>query len=169
MKKIILIVPFFLWLFMFAGCGNQVTETTDGEVIVDQSNQEEFTSTMADIYKKGGKMTCTMVVTTEGMTMDGTLYIDGERMRSDMKGNVGGMDIEMNTVIKDGYSYSRGNTSQEGWKMAYDDNEDDMEEWLNDVTTDTDVDSPMNFVCKKWVDGSKFDLPNNVQFKELTY
>lgn len=101
--------------------------------------------------------------------MNGTLYIDGKKMRSDVKGSVGGMNIEMNTLIKDGYSYSRGNTSKEGWKMVYDESENDGEEGLNDAATDTDVDSPMSFTCKKWISGGDFDLPDDIEFKELNY
>ena len=47
--------------------------------------QEKFESTMDDLYKKGGKMTCTMTTLQDGVQMNGILYIDGKKMRSDVK------------------------------------------------------------------------------------
>ena len=51
--------------------------------------------------------------------------------------------------------------------MAYDESE--VEEGMNDAATDTDVDTPMSFNCKKGVNGVSFDLPSNIEFKELAY
>lgn len=159
-----------LGLTLFAGCGNQTTEIVDettNEVSGEEMTQETFTSTMEDLYKKWGKMTCTMTTTEEGVQMNWTLYIDGKKMRSDVKGSIEGMNIEMSTLIKDGYSYTRSNTSNEGRKMTYD--EDDVEEGMNDAATDTDTDTPMSFTCKRGVSGVDFDLPSGIEFKELSY
>jgi hypothetical protein len=41
---------------------------------------------------------------------------------------------------------------------------------MNDAATDTDMESPMAFTCKKGIeDSSIFDLPSNIEFKEFTY
>ena len=155
---------------MFAGCGNQNVDTGNEDattVSTDEMSEEKFESTMKDLYKRGGKMTCTMTTVQDGMEMDGTLYMDGKKMRSEFKGAVQGMNIEMNTIIKDGFSYTRSSMSNEGRKMVYDESE--MEEGMNDAATDTDVDTPMNFTCKRGVSGADFDLPSNIEFKELPY
>ena len=152
MKKLVLSLAILAGIFMFAGCGSQTAETVDettNEVSGEEMTEETFNSTMKDLYKKGGKMTCTMTTVEDGVQMNGTLYMDGKNMRSDVKGTVEGMNIEMNTIIKDGYSYTRSSMSNEGRKMAYDESE--VEEGMNDATTDTDVDTPMEFKCKRGV------------------
>lgn len=170
MKKLVFSFVMLLGLFMLTGCGNQTTEPVDetqNGAIDENMSEEKFESTMKDLYKKWGKMTCTMTTNEGWLTMNGTLYIDGTTMRSDVKGLVEGMNIEMSTLIKDGMSYSWGNTSKEGWKVAYD--EEEVEEGMNDAVTDTDTETPMSFNCKKWVNGADFDLPSGVEFKELSY
>jgi len=170
MKKIIVSFVLLFGVFILAGCGNQNIETGDEDVATvstDNMSEEKFESTMEDLYKKWGKMTCTMTTTEEGVKMNGILYIDGKKMRSDVKGSVEGINIEMSTLIKDGYSYSWSSASNEGWKMAY--GEEEMEEWMNDAATDTDAETPMSFNCKKGVSGVSFDLPSNIEFKEMAY
>lgn len=155
---------------MFAWCGNQTTENVDenaNAVANADMSEEKFESTMKDLYKKWWKMTCTMTTNEGGVAMNGMLYMDGKQMRSDVKGSVEGMNIEMSTLIKDGYSYTRSSTSNEWRKMVYD--EEDMEEGMNDAATDTDTETPMSFSCKKGVDGASFDLPSTIEFKELAY
>jgi hypothetical protein len=120
---------------------------------------------MEEIYKKGGKMTCSMTLTEEGMTMNGTLYIDGKKMRSDLKGSAQGMDIEITNITRDGYSYTRNNKGNEGWKEVY--NDDDMDDEM-DGDIDNEYENTTKFVCKKGIeDKSIFDLPENITFSEL--
>lgn len=158
-----------LGLTLFAGCGNQNPSQGEEEITVawEEMTEEKFESTMEDLYKKWGKMTCTMTTIEEGVQMNGTLYIDGKKMRTDMKWSAQGMEFEMSTLIKDGYSYSWTSMSNEGWKVAYD--EEEVEEGMNDAATDTDTDSPMSFTCKRGVSGVDFDLPSGIEFKELSY
>lgn len=50
---------------------------------------KEISSTMKNIMKKGKPATCTFSQTTEdGTTVAGTLYVEGEKMRTVTKGNV---------------------------------------------------------------------------------
>ncbi len=168
MKKTVFSLAVLMWLIVFTWCGKTTTTPEveeDTPVVAEEMTQEKFESTMDDLYKKGGKMTCTMTTLQDGVQMNGILYIDGKKMRSDVKWTVEGMNIEMSTIIKDGLSYTRSSMSKEWWKMVYD--EEETEEGLNDASTDTDTDTPMSFSCKKGVQGADFELPADIQFKEL--
>lgn len=169
MKKLVVWLALVFGLTLFAGCGNQ-TSTPDIEeevaVVGEEMSEETFESTMEDLYKKWGKMTCSMTTNEDGVVMNGTLYMDGKKMRSDVKGAIEGMNIEMSTIIKDGYSYTRSSMSNEGWKVVYNEDEEEIDEDMNDVT---DIDSPIKFSCKKGVSGADFDLPKHVEFKEMNY
>jgi hypothetical protein len=177
MKKGLILALFMSMFLVLAGCGNK-TETLDSslpsewqneeEVVVDNSemDEEEFESTMENLYKKGGKMTCTMTTNEDGVKMQWTLYIDGKNMRSDANGNLWWNEISMSTIIKDGYSYTRSSMEKEWWKFPYEDEEDeDDEEYYDD---EHEEESIVKFVCKKWVSSKKvFDLPKNVTFNEM--
>lgn len=170
MKKLVFSFLVLAGIFMFAGCGNQTRETIDettNETSGEEMNQETFNATMEEVYKKWWKITCSMTTTDEWIKMSGMLYVDGKKMRSDVKSTMEGMAIEMHALIKDGYSYSWTNSSNEGRKTPYDDA--DMEEGMNDTETDSDEETPMKFSCKKWVKWVDFDLPSSIEFKDMNY
>jgi major membrane immunogen (membrane-anchored lipoprotein) len=74
---------------LIAGCGSQPTEVMeDGETVIVEENtsdDEGFKITMSELYKKGGKVTCTMTSYEEGIEMNGTLYMDGDDVRTDAR------------------------------------------------------------------------------------
>lgn len=100
-------------------------------------------------------MTCIMTSIEEGAKMDEIMYINWKDFKSSIKWSLEWMSFEMNTIIKDGYSYTWNSMSSEGMKFPYsddNDNEDHMEDGLNDAATDTDMDTTMSFKCKKWLE-----------------
>ena len=175
MKKNLILVLFLSMFLILAGCGSKTTDVNESlnwdDVAVNDSstNEESFESTMEEVYKKWGKMTCTMNTIEDGVEMNGVLYIDWKKFRSDVKWSVEGMNFEMSTVIKDDYSYSWNNMSKEWMKFPYEEDMDDgMEEWMNDAATDTDMDSKMAFKCKKGIEWwDVFELPSNIKFSEM--
>lgn len=172
MKKSLILVLFLSMFLILAGCRNQnnTDVDTDDEIVVDETvSEEEIQATMEEIYKKGGKMTCTMSSTEDGVQMNWTLYINWKELRSTVQWNVEWMNFKMTTLIKDEYSYTWNDTSSEGRKFPYsEEDEEDMEEWLNDAATDTDMDTKMSFKCKKGIEWSNlFDLPSNIKFSEM--
>lgn len=175
MKKSLILVLFLSMFLVLVGCGNK-TNTQDSslslewqngeEIVMDNSEMdtEEFESTMEKLYKKGGKMTCTMTTKEDGVEMKWTMYIDGKKMMYDMVWVVWWVDMSMKTLVKDGYSYTRRDGSNEWWKfLEYDDLENEDDEYYED-----EYDTPIKFVCKKWISDKKiFDLPSNIKFSEM--
>lgn len=174
MKKSVLSLVLLWSLILLAGCGNQsATDTTNEEVtneettVTTETNQEAFESTLAKVYKKWGKVTCTMKWNQDGIEMSGVMYLDGKNMRSDMEWSTEWMKFKISTVTKGGYSYTWNNMVKEGMKIAFD--EEDMEEDTSD-TDDASMSSPMTFSCVKGVaKANAFDLPSDVTFKEMNY
>lgn len=167
MKKLVWLLTLALGILILTWCTKEVIN----EEATPETNSETFESTIMEVYKKWWKMTCSMNTTQEGISMNGTIYIDGKKMKTNMKWSAAGMNFEMNSIVKDWYTYTRTNMSNEWRKIVLDEDEqEDIEEGLNDATTDTDMDSPMAFTCKKGIeDGSVFDLPNTIEFKEFSY
>lgn len=169
MKKLLFVMALLLWVTFIAGCGNQteVIENEDWEmVVVEETSEDEFEMTMKELYKEGGKMTCTMTSYEEGIEMNGTLYMDWKKMRTDAKWNVWGINVAMSTITKDGYTYTRNENEKEGWKMI-DEDDDDMNYDNNMYDGEEDMDN-VTLKCKKWIsDRSVFDLPAGVTFNEM--
>lgn len=170
MKKVLFTLFLLAGFTLISWCHHETVNTDDNinenEIITQDDSiwEEEFVSTMEEIYKKGGKMTCTMTLTEEGMTMNGTLYIDWKKMRSDLKGSAQWMNLEISNITRDGYSYTRNSKENEGWKEAY--NDDDIED--DNMDDSTEYENTTKFVCKKGVsDNNIFDIPENVIFSEL--
>ncbi len=175
MKKSLILVLFLSMFLILAGCGDK-TNTQDSslnaewqngeEIVMDNSeiSEEKFESTIAEIYKKGWKMTCTMTMLEDWVEMKGTMYIDGKKMMYDMVGSVWWIDMSMKTIVKDWYSYTRRDGSNEWWKfLEYDDEDEDYEDY-----DQSENDSPVKFVCKKWISDKKvFDLPKDITFNDM--
>lgn len=174
MKKSVFSLVLFWSLILLAGCGNQSATTTTDEAttneeaaVTTETNQEAFESTLAKVYKKWGKVTCTMKWTQDGIEMSGVMYLDGKNMRSDMEWSTEWMKFKISTVTKDGYSYTWNNMVKDGMKIAF--NEDDMEDDASG-SNDASMSSPMSFTCVKWVaKADAFVLPSDVTFKEMNY
>ncbi len=167
MKKILFSTTLCLaGMLILVGCKSQPSSAII-EITNHTTNQEKFESTMAEVYKKWGKLTCSITSNEEWVTMNGTMYLDGKVMRTNLKWSAEGISFEMNTLTKDGYSYTRNNMNKEWRKMAFD-AENEVEEGLNDAATDTDMESLMSFQCTKGIETSSvFDIPSNIKFKEL--
>lgn len=171
MKKIYLLVATLLLSLSLSACAtkNESTpETIQKETtqVAVENTTEEVNSTMKKIFESGKATTCTFSITQEWQVFDGILYVDGKKMRYDSKWSFGWQNIEMNVIVKDGYSYSW-NTMEagKGYKMIEDEWND---EWWYDESCPEEREQEMKFTCKKWVDWNTFDLPANVVFEEVS-
>ncbi|MFZ2151009.1 MAG: hypothetical protein WAZ12_02925 [Candidatus Absconditicoccaceae bacterium] len=170
MKKISLLVILLSTLFFVAACSK--TKTIDIQEPLDQTQKVEinedgdegkFKTTMENIFKKGKATTCRFVITDEGQTFDGALYVDGKKMRYSSRGTIGGQTFEANVIVKDGFSYSWTNMDTKGFKMKEieGNNQEDRDVGAEERAQE------MDFDCKKGVENGIFDLPSNIEFGEL--
>ena len=166
MKKFVFSIVAILWVIVITGCGKTTTSNVSEDVVsAPETNAEKFEATLQEVYKKWGKVTCTMSTVEAGEKMEWILYLDGKNMRSDVKGSVQWITFEASTVAKDGYAYTRNNMGNEWWKMVFDE-EAETSSWSDT----SDMNTKMTFECAKGVKDSKvFELPNNIDFKELNF
>jgi hypothetical protein len=170
MKKIYLLVILLSTLFFITACGK--TKIIDTQwpsqenqkvQISDDGDEWKFKTTMQNIFKKWKATTCKFVITDEGQTFDGSLYVDGKKMRYSSKWSFEWKTFEANVIVKEGYSYSWTNMDTKWFKMK---------EVIGEAANDTDVWAEervqeMDFDCKKWVEWWIFDLPSNIEFGEF--
>lgn len=181
MKYIIGII--FLTLIL-AGCGdpqtakqtlvandntNDNTANDNSNAATDNSNDlESFTGSLDDLIAKKKPLKCTWSITAEGMISQGTLYINGEKYRSDVTSD----KIEMH-YLSDGTNIYMWDSMQAKGTMISVADMDEME-----VQTGTDVDESemtakdldgvYNYQCSSWsTENSKFNPPSDIEFVDI--
>lgn len=168
------LLPLLLLLILgLSACGQKKGTENAPAGEENQVNQEEsyFSSSIADMFKKGKALECYVKVDTEEATMESMYYFDNknERVRVETKAVAKGQGMNFNStsIIRDGWMYFWDDLMNKGgMKMELKEGEvDDAEEG----ETPVDMKENFDFKCKSWnVDASKFDLPSDKTFKDLT-
>jgi hypothetical protein len=102
---------------------------------------------------------------TQGQnTSNGTIYVNGGKMRGDFTSTSQGQSINGHMILDSGYSYIWTDMMKTGMKVA-------MPEG-NTTTPSTqgfDVNQQVTYSCKPWIpDATKFTLPSDITFRTLT-
>ncbi len=129
----------------------------------------KINTTMREIYQKGKPATCTYKMINGGNTFDSILYVEWKKLRYTMNTELHGMKMENSTIVKDGYTYSWSSMAKDWWKMKLD--PEDVKGGTPDSTEKApekkEMTQKIEFDCKYSVDSSKFDLPADINFKDM--
>lgn len=173
-------LPLFLFLvFSFSACGkkeqvqNQNNDVVSDNIADESLDNEEsyFSSSVEEMFKKGKSLQCTVDIEDEEATMSAVYYFDNknERVRVEMKavGKGEGMSFNSTSIIRDDWTYFWDDLmNKDGMKMKMDDESDESYD-SNDNTPSTK--DEFDFKCKSWkVDSSKFDIPKDKSFKDIS-
>lgn len=177
MKKIFTATLLVLISFTLTGCsllGNKKDSNTGN---INEEQTESIKAKIEDIFSMGGNKECKYTMTVEGMESKGTMYIADKKVFNTATINIEGIEQSMNYLLDEEWMYSWG-TSLPAMKM----NLKQMEQ-MNKDTKDIEVENKdkniaydklglkedMNLDCKNWiVDNSKFELPKDLEFKDIT-
>lgn len=178
MAKIITIIAVIALLGAGAfALGNKGDVNTDEEKVEntdvnDQSmeSNSEFSGSLKELVLSGDDVTCTFSRVDENGEIEGVVFIDakGERVRGDFNIKQSG-DIEFEThIINDSeFGYTWGKTPFGEIATKFKINESDKT--ASDKSQPFNQDEKMDYQCSKWkVDESKFDLPDGVQFQDIS-
>jgi len=155
------------------GCGSQQTlenidntlETTlETKNEIESSEQTESMSTISKIFKEWKPTTCHFMISMwDDQIFDGTLSVDGDKMRYSMNWFAEGQSIENRVIVRDWYSYSWSSLDPKKWyKMKENDENNEYEDvWAEEQDQET------KFTCKKGVEFLVFDLPWDIIFEEF--
>lgn len=185
MKKIIL--PLVLVVLLLVGGGfliirnrNQLKEI--GSSSVDQVVQEEqpgeenvFTGSLKSLLGLGRSVKCTWSVEDEGTTMEGTVYVSGQKTRTETRTQNQEMDMTMYFLSDNNIAYSWNKGQTQGYKFGLDDFEDPQD--IEEAEADTQIqanqyqeawNNQYEYQCENWqVDNSIFEVPGNVVFTDM--
>jgi len=151
--------------------GTQTTTTT-----TTQTNT--FSGSLADLMAKKSPVNCQVSFDQNGTTQTQSMYFDGTNLRTDMVITIAGQPNTTHLVIKDGWEYMwsdsaiAGMTANTGTKINFSQLQKPQTPAAAGTTPSNgglDTQKTMNFSCTPWIaDASKFDLPANIQFQDLT-
>jgi len=182
-SRVYLLPLFLLLIFSLSACGKKNEDQPSkpisdnkSDVVEESLDNEEsyFSSSVIDMFKKEKPLQCSVEIENEEATMSAVYYFDnkGERIRVEMNTVDKGQGMRFNSVsiIKDGWNYFWDDLmNKEGMKMKLEEGETE-DEAGDEIKQDTvDMDEVFDFKCKSWnIDDSKFDLPNDKTFKDLS-
>ena len=171
MKKLYVLSFVLLWMFFLTWCnqnGWAISDKQEDVTIINQESLDEgesFNATMMEVFKKGKTVTCEFSMDMDGTPAKWIFYVEGKKMRYSTNASSQGVEMEVDVIVKDWFSYSWSNLQPNEWfKMKEADDEDKYE----DVGAE-ERDQKVNFTCKKGVPSGIFDLPKGIKFQEFNY
>ncbi|MEA2007227.1 MAG: hypothetical protein U9O20_03665 [Patescibacteria group bacterium] len=181
-KKILVIACVVMVTTILSGCSlfgedkEQKITKKDAKTEQEQKNEKgdknnskdgNYFETMTDLLARGKSMKCTYTQEVEGEgTSDGIVYMADKNSLVEMTTNADtGRVGKMYALITDEWHYSWVEGSSSGFKMTVEAAEMD-EKMKNSVSEMT---NEIDFECKKWKkDNSKFEIPSNVNFQDMS-
>jgi len=148
-----------------------------GIYFINQSNDDSkeesyFSDKITDMFEKGKPLECSAEVNNEEGQIKAVYYFDNENkmVRVEMEIIDKGTGLTTNTVsiIRDSWNYFWDDLmNKDGMKIKFDEEKDSINPTENPSLEDSDL--KFDFVCKKWkVDSTKFDLPKDKSFRDLS-
>ncbi|MFZ2188078.1 MAG: hypothetical protein WAV73_00755 [Candidatus Moraniibacteriota bacterium] len=189
-KQTIWLGALFLVLAL-AGCGNKAPEVTDQKKPVektvpiaekkDDGGSSIFSGSLKDLMAKGTSMQCSWSADNESGKVSGTVYVNGDKFYQEFLSSQPEKGEMKSFILNDGeWLYQWSTFSKMGTKMKMDEAKKLAEDFQEnpamkapggqDVAVKSeDLDSKFDYNCKKWnVDASKFVLPTDIQFNDLS-
>lgn len=123
----------------------------------------------SEFIKSGGAYKCTVSQNVSDVSSQGTVYIDGDKIKGEFNSSVGGLNVDSNLIVRDGYTYSWSSmTPNLGFKVKA-----QAPEAVDTATKTSDTysfnaEQIGEYDCSPWaVDSKMFEIPSNVKFQEL--
>jgi len=178
MKKIILpliLVIFAGGIFLIVKNKNQIRKIEDNPTIIQekQSGQESvLKGSLKDLLGLGKSLKCSWSVTDEGTTVEGIVYVSGQKTKTETR--VKNQEMDTTTYFltdnNTAYSWSQGQT--QGYKFNLEDIDQDSEDQKDDELENDDYaevwSEQYEYKCQPWQpDASVFELPADINFIDM--
>jgi hypothetical protein len=176
-KVLVILVILFLvllgigaYFFLIKGAPKNQLETQDQKQPAGQSNTgnktESIEATLKSLLTAGKSLRCTFSNNTKEVSVSGTVYTAGGKVREDFQSNAAGSTMSGHLIVDNLNSYMWTEGSNQGFKFAVDKAASTSSGSAQSQTQD--INKAMNFSCQGWsVDNSLFVLPTNVTFQSF--
>lgn len=174
-KKIVLIAGVVVLLisgvvaFMLLGKSSKTTDKTAIGQELSAPAESTTKSSLKGLVAAGKNVTCTFKYEADNNATDGTVYVAGEKVRSDFAVKTpDGKNMESHMIQDADYNYFWSSAMPTGTKMKISDTAQASPSPSSDAQT-TDLNREMDMKCSAWsVDDSKFAVPANIKFMEIS-
>ena len=174
MKKIYAgLVLLSIPLFLTACTPNKEKEVALTDTNISEEESENVKGSLFDIAKLGKNVKCTFEYQDENGKSNGETYVAGNKIRSEFTiKDTEGEETNSYTISDGEWVYVWSSESNQGTKMKISDIENESEKGNSAENEKVGYDNyknPVDYKCITWVpDNSKFVIPENITFIELT-
>lgn len=193
MKKQIIWLGALFVVLALAGCGNKAPQgdqnkpvgepgTTNLTVQKNDNSGGIFSGSLKDLMTKGEDAQCTWSSGSDVAKSSGTVYVNGNKFYQEFSTTQGELGEIKSYILNDGeWVYQWNSMSKMGTKMqasevkkmaddAQKNSPIDMDIKPNEEgRRNIDLNNKVDYNCQKWnVDASKFVLPSDIQFNDLS-
>jgi hypothetical protein len=139
---------------------------------IDNKEESYFSDKVTDMFKKEKPLECSTEIDNLEGQIKAVYYFDNQnemvRIEMEILDKSTGLTTNTVSIIRDSWNYFWDDLmNKDGMKIKFDENEDSISPTENPALEDSDL--KFDFVCKSWkVDSSKFDLPKDKSFKDLS-
>ena len=167
MKKLYLLCTLCALALVLSGCTwfGAKTDSTNGN-----GSEESITGTMMDLFNKGKDMKCVYSQKDESGNYEGTTYTSNKKLRSDFTvKNSDNSSYESHSIMDSEYMYIWTTLSNQGTKIKLSEYQTEENNADMKAGKQADVNQNYDYKCSPWIkDNSKFEVPTNIEFKDLT-
>jgi len=183
MKKSLTALLLIVVSLTLTGCTLLNKNKETNEIGKGKTTEESITSKVSDIFNMGNSKECTYEIKVDATTTTGHMYIFGKKMAHTATIKMEDKEQVMNYIMDEEWLYSWGD-GMPNMKMNLKDMEKVGKDMEKDITEIQDINTEeseeidynklgikddMNLNCKNWnVDNSKFELPKDVEFTDIT-
>jgi hypothetical protein len=137
------------------------------------SSDGAFSGDVFALMERGGNWKCTWAGNDDGMSIEGTVYVSGDRFRSESHMVASGMDLSAQAVSDGEFIYTWSDAAPMGVKFSL--------EAAEDMASEAEASLPANeeasqqfaedydYSCERWnADSAVFELPSDVTFNDFS-
>jgi hypothetical protein len=153
----------------FAG---QIRTGNDSNKSVGDAVADTVKGTLQEILRTGKNVKCSFSQTNEDGKIESITYISGNKFRTESKATDSDNKITESNLISDGeWAYMWGSEQEVGTKMKFSEFQKPDNSNANPGTYKGNAEfmKNYNYNCTPWIpDSSKFKVPANIEFQDLT-
>lgn len=160
-------------LVVVGGIGYSVA-TNDGSSSMTSDSGDVFSGNVFGLMQRGGDWKCTWSGNQDGVSIEGVVYVSGDRFKSESTMVTSGMNVSAQAVSDGEFIYAWSNEAPMGVKFPLA----EAESMAADVEASADVDAAVeaqqfaedyDYACERWnADADVFAVPSNISFSDFS-
>ena len=136
---------------------------------INENEEESFLGSIQDLLTRGKSLKCTYNIADGEGEATGVIYVSGNKIRSEVEitEDAGGK-MKVDSIITEDWMYTWNSFMPGGTKMNIKEMQSETGEDYSQDEADK-MKEEMDYKCRSWIpDNSKFAVPADVEFKDMT-